>query len=303
MPIPEKPQRKFTASSQESLLKRIRDIPSLPEVVNRIIQLLGQATTPASQIADLIAYDPGLTSKVLRMVNSAAFGFQRQISSVQHAIMILGFNTVRGLVLSTSIFKMLANKTGQGALSQKDLWEHSIATAISAKIVAKFFSIEEQDDAFSAGMLHDVGKMILDFYFTNDYLPVVKESQRHNVAPHGKKFLMIEKEVLGMHHCEIGASLAAKWKLPVGINQVIEFHHAPERAKLCQNLVYTVALANEIALFIAMDNHHELEPRQFMTPETLKYFNLEQDLLLQLIAQVENELDNSEELLQAFSTF
>jgi putative nucleotidyltransferase with HDIG domain len=295
--------KKFTAGSHESLLKRIRDIPSLPEVVNRIIQLLGKPNTPASQIADLIAYDPGLTSKVLRMVNSAAFGFQRQISSVQHGIMILGFNTVRGLVLSTSIFKMLANKSSQGALDQKDLWEHSIATAIAAKIVAKFFTIQEVDDAFSAGMLHDVGKMVLDLYFTTDYQPVVREAQKQGIAPHGRRFLMLEKEILGMNHTEIGASLAAKWKLPVSINQVIEFHHSPERAKLSQPLVYTVALANEISLYLAQENYWEKDPRQFIAPDNLKYFGLEGEILQQLIQEVEDELSNSEELLQAFATF
>lgn len=295
--------KKFSAGSHESLLKKIRDIPSLPEVVNRIIQLLGKPNTPASQIADLIAYDPGLTSKVLRMVNSAAFGFQRQISSVQHAIMILGFNTVRGLVLSTSIFKMLATKSSQGGLDQKDIWEHSIATAMAAKIVSKFFTIQEVDDAFSAGMLHDVGKMVLDLYFTADYMPVLQEAKRQDMLPHGKKFMALEKEILGMSHPEIGASLAAKWKLPVSINQVIEYHHFPERAKLCQPLVFAVALANEIAIFLSIENYWELNPRDHLTPEVLHYFALEDELLEQLIQQIQEEFETSGELLQAFSTF
>ncbi|MBY0403102.1 MAG: HDOD domain-containing protein [Cyanobacteria bacterium] len=295
--------KKFNANSHETLLKKIRDIPSLPEVVNRIIQLLGKPNTPASQIADLIAFDPGLTSKALRMVNSAAFGFQRQISSVQHAIMILGFNTVRGLVLSTSIFKMLANKSAKGSLDQKDVWEHSIAVAMASKVVAKFFNLKEVDDAFSAGMLHDVGKMVLDLYFTTDYIPVAEAAKKLNISPHGKKFLALEKEILGMNHTEIGASLALKWKLPVALNQVIEFHHTPERAKLCQSLVYSVALANEMCQFLNLENYWEKDIREFCTPEILAYFSLEQELLEQLLKQVDDELSESEEMLQAFASF
>lgn len=295
--------KKFSQGTHELLLKKIRDIPSLPEVVNRIIQLLGKPNTPASQIADLIAYDPGLTSRVLRMVNSAAYGFQRQISSVQHGIMILGFNTVRGLVLSTSIFKMLASRSSTGALEHKDIWEHSIATAIAAKITSRYLGIPDADDAFSAGMLHDVGKMVLDLYFTSDYLPVINEAKKKNMAPHGKTFMALEKEMLGMSHTEIGAALAAKWKLPVAINQVIEFHHAPERAKLCQPLVFAVALANELAQYLAIDEAERGDVKDFCSPEILAHFALEKEMLEKLAAHIEEELSTTGDLLEAFSTF
>src|SRR5437764_442296 len=96
------------------ILKRVGDLPALPDVVNKIVELLGKPDSSAAEVAKFISYDPGLTSKVLRMVNSAAYGFQRQISSVQHAIMILGFSTIRGLVLSASIFKLLETNPPRG---------------------------------------------------------------------------------------------------------------------------------------------------------------------------------------------
>lgn len=295
--------KRFSPGSHEVLLKKIRDIPSLPEVVNRIIQLLGKPNTPASQIADLIAYDPGLTSKVLRMVNSAAYGFQRQISSVQHGIMILGFNTVRGLVLSTSIFKMLASRSRSGGLDQKDLWEHSIATAMGAKVTARFLNVVEADDAFSAGMLHDVGKIVLDLYFPADYAPVVKEAKAKNIRPHGRRYLMLEKDILGMNHSEIGASLGVKWKLPVAINQVIEFHHTPDRAKLCQPLVYAVALANELVQYLGMEEDQRGDVSAFCSPDMLQYFSLDGEMLVQLLVAIEEEFSASGDLLETFATF
>jgi putative nucleotidyltransferase with HDIG domain len=295
--------KRFSPGSHEVLLKKIRDIPSLPEVVNRIIQLLGKPNTPASQIADLIAYDPGLTSKVLRMVNSAAYGFQRQISSVQHGIMILGFNTVRGLVLSTSIFKMLASRSRSGGLDQKDLWEHSIATAMGAKVTARFLNVVEADDAFSAGMLHDVGKIVLDLYFPADYAPVVKEAKAKNIRPHGRRYLMMEKDILGMNHSEIGASLGGKWKLPVAINQVIEFHHNPDRAKLCQPLVYAVALANELVQYLGMEEDQRGDVSTFCSPDVVQYFALDGEMLVQLLAAIEEEFSASGDLLETFATF
>ena len=201
---------KFTSGAHEIVLKRIRDIPSLPDVVNRILAIISKPNTPASEIARLISYDPGLTSKVLRMVNSAAYGFQRQISSIQHGIMILGFNNVRGLVLSASIFKLFEGHTHPGGLNHQQFWEHSLGTAVAARILAKELRIAETDEVFSAAMLHDIGKVVLDVYFQQDYRQVLDQARQKQLPLHGMPFYQTEERVLGVSHTGIGSFLAAK---------------------------------------------------------------------------------------------
>jgi putative nucleotidyltransferase with HDIG domain len=233
------PQKKY-----ETILRRVRDLPSLPDVVSSTMNLLSSPDASASQVAKIISYDPGLTSKFIRMVNSAAYGFQRQISSVQHAIMILGFSTVRGVVLSASIFKLFEGQNHKHNIEPTEFWRHSIGTAIASRIMATKWRIQYADDAFTAGMLHDIGKMILDYYFVADYQKVVQEAKQQNLPTHGLGFLQIEQKVLRIDHAELGYQLACRWKLPATFAEVIRYHHDPKAARDAPELVYVVALAN-----------------------------------------------------------
>lgn len=291
---------RYNAGSHEIILKRIRDIPSLPEVVNRILEILGHPNTPASEIAKLISYDPGLTSKVLRMVNSAAYGFQRQISSIQHGIMILGFNNVRGLVLSASIFKLFEGHTHPGGLNHKKFWEHSLGTAVAARMLAKQLRIPEADDIFSAAMLHDIGKVVMDVYFSEDYRTVLATAQQRGILPHGSEFYVLEQAIMGVTHTSIGSFLATKWKLPVNITEVIQHHHQPHRAQHCQNLVYLVALANEMAI-LEYDYHGKYEGPYF-TPALLEYFHIGNDKLEEYLALLRQDMSSAKELLESISS-
>lgn len=286
--------------SYEIILKRIRDIPSLPDVVTRIMAVIGKPTTPASEIAKLISYDPGLTSKVLRMVNSAAYGFQRQISSIQHGIMILGFNNVRGLVLSASIFKLFEGHTHPGGLNHTAFWEHSLSTAVAARLLAKTLRIPDADDIFSAAMLHDIGKVVLDVYFQEDYHAVLNQARRLETPFHGPDFYRLEEEMLGITHTGIGSFLAAKWKLPNTFTDVIQFHHEPEKAQNCPDLVYLVALANEMAVIYAQQGS-DYERAQF-SPNLLEYLGLEDDTLFELMQSLEEEMLSAQDLLTSISS-
>jgi HD-like signal output (HDOD) protein len=236
------------SATQALVLKRIRDVPALPEVVNQIMLLLGKSSTPASEVAKLVAYDPGLSSRVLRMVNSAAYGFQREVSSIQHAIMILGFNTVRGLVLSASIFKLLRGEAKALGFDSKSFWIHSMLSAMIATYVADAYKLDVKDEAFSAGMLHDVGKLVLAQHFATEYMAVLRETSRLKQPMHGQPFWLREQLMLGLTHTDIGLHLADKWKLPDGLASVIGYHHTPQQAPQgVQPLVHVVALANELA--------------------------------------------------------
>jgi len=233
----------------ETLLRRVGDLPALPDMVNKIIAKLNRPNVPASDIARLISYDPGLTTKFLRIVNSAAYGFYSQISSVQHAIMILGFGMVRGVVLSASIFKMFENKTYAG-LDPETFWRHSIGTAVASRLIANHRRIAYSDDAFSAGLLHNIGQMIMDYYFNQEYKLVLDQAKVEGIALYDSAFAELERQILGFDHTEVGQQLAQKWRLPNTFAEVIRFHHHPEEAKDAVDLVYVVALASIFSTFI-----------------------------------------------------
>lgn len=288
----------LSTDDQETLLKRIRDIPSLPEVVTRILAVIGRPETPASEIARLIAYDPGLTSKVLRMVNSAAYGFQRQISSIQHSVMILGFGTVRGLVLSASIFKLFKGHARPGGLNHRKFWEHSLTTAVAARMLAQRLRLPDADDIFSAAMLHDIGKVVLDTYFPN-YGQVLAEARQQHLPFHGAAFHHLEENLLGITHTGIGGLLAGKWKLPIEMAEVIQYHHQPERAESCPKAVYLVALANEMAVLQLASSGVYREGS--ITPATAEFFNLDEAALEALFRGLKDEMHTAHELLDSIS--
>jgi putative nucleotidyltransferase with HDIG domain len=273
--------------TQELVLKRIRDVPALPDVVNQIIVLLGKPTANATEIAKLIAYDPGLTSRVLRMVNSASYGFTRQISSIQHGIMILGFNTVRGLVLSASIFKLMKKDTKTLGFDAQAFWAHSLLTAMLASFVCDTYQIKQKEEAFSGGMLHDVGKLILAQYFMQDYVTVLKQARHLSQPTYGMGFLKLELKMTGLSHTEIGTHLADKWKLPSALAECVRFHHHPEQATLHPQLVYSVALANQVANLW----HNELPlTLEALSPAVKEYFSLESESDLGFLADNQTQL-------------
>jgi putative nucleotidyltransferase with HDIG domain len=286
-----------SSHAYELVLRRIRDIPSLPDIVHKILAVLGRPATPASEIAELISYDPGLTSKVLRMVNSAAYGFQRQISSIQHAVMILGFNNVRGLVLSASIFKLFEGHTRPGGLNHKIFWEHSLGTAIAARLLSKLLRVGKAEDVFSAAMLHDIGKVILDIYFERDYEQVLQATNRQHILGHGDAFLQIENRLLAMNHTEIGFHLATKWKLPVTITEVIQYHHTPQQSRHCQPLVYLVALANEMA--VLRQEKSGIYQSNYFSGNVLSYFKLQEYQVMEYLTLLEAELEQGQVLFES----
>ncbi len=292
------PNRKI---DYETVLRRARDLPSLPDVVNRIVDLLGAPNTPASKIAQLVSYDPGLTSKFLRMVNSAAYGFQRQISSVQHAVMLLGFNTVRGIVLSASIFKLFDAKRHHN-MDPQAFWRHSIETAIGSRIIANHLNIRYAEDAFSAGMLHDIGKMMLDYYFTAEYGRALEEARLKQVPYHGDAFWALEQDVLDINHAALGYQLALRWKLPATFAEVIKHHHSPQYASDAPELVYAVALANAFSHLIH-DNFGVFNS-ELIPPIVLEYYQFDPEnpaMLEALFHKVCSEMDGVQDLLQSLN--
>ncbi len=196
----------------------IKNLPTLPGILQKISQMVESKQYSAEDIGRIIAQDQVLSAKVLKLGNSAFYGFSRRISSVTQALVLLGFNVIKGLVLTSSVFDLLKIKAS-------DLWTHSLATATAAGILAQRLGAADVEEINLAGLLHDLGKVVLAVRMTDDL------DQIMNLTARGKFCFEAEAEVLGFTHPEVGSWLAEAWKLPINLTEPIMFHHAPSKAK------------------------------------------------------------------------
>ncbi len=228
----------------KKVVESIDQLPSLPAIVTKLIQVVNSPESSADDAAKLIEKDPGLTSKMIRLANSAFYGIPRSISSVSSAVVILGFNTIRSLVLSASVMKMFAGSQ-QPALDKEKFWRHSISTAMAAKIIVRHFinvRMMDPESAFCAGILHDIGKLIFNEYMSKEYVEVTAFAEKNNSS-----LFDAETKVLGINHAAIGKVISDKWALPLDLEYTLVHHHEPGSADQLNELVATINYADLLA--------------------------------------------------------
>jgi len=274
---------------------RLKDLPSLPEIVTKVTELVQDPNSSAAQLGKIISHDSGLTSRVLRMVNSAYYGFPKQISSIQHAITILGFNTIKSLVLSSSIFRIFSPKQGmETVLNYQNFWKHSLLTAIASKNIYQKLFFENNENIFSAAILHDIGKIILDQYDHENYAKVMQEARN---PLDSEKVLMSEQKYCDVTHQYIGHFVAESWNLPETISQVILNHHNPFAAEEHENLVVVVYIGNVLAHLIL---DYEVFSLLHFDEEVMRHFGLDEYFLEELFAELKQDAEQLKDLESFF---
>jgi len=223
----------------KKITQSIIGLPTLPTVITQMIGLIDNPKTSARDVARLISTDQALTAKILKLANSAFYGFPREISTVNHAIVVLGFETVKSLGLSVSVLERFASGSEDSSFDRQKFWEHSIACGVAARVLAGKLRYRVQGEAFAAGILHDIGKLILSQYFPNEFTEIMQIVLEQDVYI-GKA----EEMVLGVTHAEIGSWLAEKWNLPKQLVETISFHHAPGRLERGAELPSLIHLAD-----------------------------------------------------------
>jgi putative nucleotidyltransferase with HDIG domain len=216
----------------------------MPTIAAKVMQIVNDPHSSAEDVAKFISRDVALTSKVLRLANSAFYGIPRTISSVNSAIVILGFNTIRSLVLSASVLKVFPAKPGLVAFDRKAFWKHSFMVGIASRMVAQIYrkkKLVDMETAFSAGLLHDIGKIILEQFSNDDYLPVLKAAKDQGIP-----LYMAEKAMLGMSHADVSGMLVDKWQMPNELKGPIVNHHSPMEDKASQDMACIVHYANHL---------------------------------------------------------
>ena len=224
-------------------MKKVGEIPALSHVTTELLDLINDPASTSQDICNVIMKDPVVTYKVLRLVNSAYYGLPRRVGTISEAVTILGFETLRTLVLGVSVYRALGKITRHGLLDSEQIWKHSVATAAASKILAQELDFPRAEQAFVAGLLHDIGKVILNSLMRAQYAEVVRKINETELS-----LLRAEREVLEFDHAEIGKLVAEKWNLPGSLVEPIGFHHAPLLAENYKDLTYIIHLANAVVI-------------------------------------------------------
>lgn len=225
------------------ILGQVENLPAVPAVVQQVLAHVSDPDFNYQQLVELVRLDPGITADVLRMANSPYFGLRRKISSLEQALVHLGADHIVDLVLSSKVVGMYkADQKGYG-MARGELWRHSMASALLSQELARRLGRADRATAFTAGLLHDVGKLILSEYVGGHFERIAQAVKDRN-----QSWVSAEREILGVDHALLGAVAARRWNFPEAIVQAIAFHHHPERAAKERELASIVALANLLAL-------------------------------------------------------
>ncbi len=258
----------------ESLLSRINDIPTLPASVLRVMQMIEDPFCSSSDLAKVIQGDPAMAAKVLKLANSSYYGFRQKIGNIPQAVTLLGFATLKNTLLAAAVFDMF-RVAGTG-FDLPALWTHSVTTATAAKLLAKRAGYPQSENAFTAALMHDVGKIILARFVPQGLAEIVETVHSEQLAMYDA-----EKKVLGLSHPALGAWVLGRWGLPSPIVEAVEFHHHPTRAQGSFDLAGIVYLANILAHRSGIGYGGDGLERE-MDPLVLQYFSLTESVLADL---------------------
>jgi putative nucleotidyltransferase with HDIG domain len=244
--------------SLQEVIGRIDEIPTLRQVATKLLEIIDNPNSKIEEVHRIVTQDPPLAAKILRLVNSAYMGLSTRVADVKQAIVLLGFNMVRTMALSISVFEAFSNTDSSAEEMRQQLWEHSIITSNLCQVIAEQDTRVDQQVAFALGLLHDMGKMILDAKMPQEWRQIL-----HLMNTEQRSFQEAEQEILRTDHAQIGAWIAEKWNLKQELTTGIRLHHRP-LAWRSDPLQGTLRLANLLSQIESIDDpsvilhHNEL---------------------------------------------
>ena len=265
--------------SLEEIINRVEDVPALPMVTTRIMELTEDPDATVTDIEREILKDQGLTSRVLRLANSVYYGFPRRIHTISEATVLLGFKVIKSITLAATVSKVMLRELPGYGLERQGLWTQSQACAMIARNIARELKYKNSDHAYVAGLLHDIGKVILNTYVGEKYQDILAL-----VENKGKSFLEAEREILGFDHGQVGARVAEKWNLPEDLVEAIAYHHDPDKAKVNVFLTDIIHMADAIVMMMGISMGSDGMNYKF-SENTLKRLHIEEEQLHRWIAE------------------
>ena len=263
----------------------LRNVPTLPDVFDKIIPLMESPNAGAQDIADIISSDQALSAKILRVVNSAFYGFPGRISNITHALIILGFDVVKGLVLSTAVFDMM--KTG----GLHGLWKHSLGCAAAAGVIARKTTASNPDEVSTSALLHDIGKVIIRIELPDESTLIDQVVAEKQIPTYDA-----EEAILGFNHATVGDWLCQEWHLPAKLAEPITHHHNPNLSKSTLVPTATVHFADSLTRGIGFGSGgDDLVPQ--IDPKAWGALDIGDSLLEEIIKETYDKLEEAEDFL------
>jgi len=278
----------------QKAIQEISQIATLPEVTLKIIKLVEDPNSTAQDLNKVITNDPALGARILKVVNSAFYGLPGQIGSINRAIVLLGLNAVKNIAIAASLSKLFRGGQICPSFNAKDLWMHSIAVGTATRLLAEKAGLGLPDEAFLAGLIHDLGIMVEIQACKSKFVEAV---QLMDATP-GMTMKQAETQVLGAHHEEFGAALCKAWKFPASFAYVTGFHHRPlEVAPQQRTLTSLVHIADIVSAGLEKGFSKDLETRD-INPALLEQLNITIAQVNEVAAALPNAIEEAVNLLQ-----
>lgn len=280
----------MTALTTADIIGQVRDLPSLSTVVMELLHSLDQEDIDIGSLAAKVAHDQALAAKSLRLANSSFYGMQRKITTIHEAVAVLGFRTVRSLVTTAALTDSFARQ-GNRSFDFAAFWRHSIGTAVCAKGLARQLKMN-QEYAYTTGLLHDIGRLVLVTRFASQYQLVLNLRQQQDC------FLIdAERAVLGIDHAAVGQALAEHWKFPEAMQLAVALHHKPDEAR-DDALAALIHIADAIAQALDFSGEEDaLVPP--ISPAAWKRLNMQRISFNELFCTAQAEFERACQVLSA----
>lgn len=225
----------------QDILAKVGDLPAMPQIAVKVSEMINDPNSSPRSMQTVIQADPALSAKILKMANSAFYS-GRKSATIVEAIMVLGYETLKTLVIASST-EAIFSKGGRASLKETLLWEHSLGCALGARLLSDKLKFPGKEKAFLCGLLHDIGKTILSQRMPQAYDHIIQR-----VYEEGVEGVALERQAFGFDHTEVGMAVAAKWNFPSELQEAIKLHHSPEKATENPILAAIIAFSNALCI-------------------------------------------------------
>jgi HD-like signal output (HDOD) protein len=279
-----------TESQLQKIIMSTRDLPAMPQVASKVLELSSDPNTSAQQLQQVISDDQAMTARILKIANSAMYSCSRKIKTLTEAIVMLGFNSIRSLVVTSAARNLYNTRSSRSGLKERLLWEHSIGTGFACRLMAQKNSPSIVEEAFLAGLMHDIGKLVLNIKIPEQFDEIVQMVYNEN-----RPFHTTELENFGFSHTEVGALLINKWKLSPTLEFVIRNHHNPEAIVPENPLLLYLDLGNQLCRKLGIGFIEEPELDLFNSAAN-QILGLSQETFDETMATLQESLETEMEI-------